>query len=265
MVGSESRATLGMTVRRKYRNPPITEAICEFRFEPGKAWDWTIPGLVYSKIKDEFPLKQQENALEISLTPKEGKITQELTGSLSKMQFLREDKRAMVQVGPDLLSVNLFPPYSSWDHFQPLIAKNLQIYREEANPKGVRRIGLRYINKIQFSSPSIELMDFFNFYPRIPEAVQQRHGPFAMRVMMLYGEEGKEGDALNVRMGHLPLDEQGNLAIALDLDYYLAKQGEVNLDQVMEWVNIAHDNLEVMFEACMTDRARALCGAEERK
>jgi len=25
--------------RRQYRNPPITEAVCEFRFAPGQAWN----------------------------------------------------------------------------------------------------------------------------------------------------------------------------------------------------------------------------------
>ena len=29
--------------RRKYRNPPIEETLCEFRFAPSQEWDPTVP------------------------------------------------------------------------------------------------------------------------------------------------------------------------------------------------------------------------------
>ncbi|QMS90513.1 hypothetical protein HUN01_24125 [Nostoc edaphicum CCNP1411] len=40
--------------RRQYPNPPIEEAVCEFRFAPDPAWNLTIPGLFYEKIKDFY-------------------------------------------------------------------------------------------------------------------------------------------------------------------------------------------------------------------
>jgi uncharacterized protein (TIGR04255 family) len=33
-----------------YPNPPLIEAICEFRFNPGQTWVWTVPGLIYNEI-----------------------------------------------------------------------------------------------------------------------------------------------------------------------------------------------------------------------
>jgi uncharacterized protein (TIGR04255 family) len=247
-----------MTLRRTYRKAPIAEAICEFKFEPGKPWDWTIPGIIYGKIKAEFPDRQQQNSLEVTLGPKEGVVSQQVTGTLSRMQFLRADKSAMVQVGADLLAVNVLPPYPGWGDFEELITRNLEIYREEAGPTGVRRIGVRYINRFLFPSPEIELMDYFNLYPHIPDPLEQRHGPFSMRVMFTYADER---DALTVRMGHLP--EGGG--IALDLDYYLAKPRGVELKGAVEWVRGAHNQTEKMFEACITDGARALCAVEDTK
>lgn len=41
-------------VQRQYRNLPIEEAVCEFRFAPGSAWNLTVPGLFYEKIKDFY-------------------------------------------------------------------------------------------------------------------------------------------------------------------------------------------------------------------
>ncbi len=42
-----------MNQRRRYRNPPIEEALCEFRYPPGQEWDLTIPCKFYLRLGDE--------------------------------------------------------------------------------------------------------------------------------------------------------------------------------------------------------------------
>ena len=80
------------------------------------------------------------------------------------------------------------------------------------------------------------------------------HGPFAMRVFHVY--EG-ERDLLNLQMAHMKPNGE-NLVIGLDLDYYLAQPNKVELAKGLEWVSTAHDRIEAMFEACITDKTRAL-------
>ena len=43
---------------RRYKNSPIIEAICEFQFEENSEWDLTIPGLVYDRVQNEFPIRR---------------------------------------------------------------------------------------------------------------------------------------------------------------------------------------------------------------
>jgi uncharacterized protein (TIGR04255 family) len=168
------------------------------------------------------------------------------------MQFLREDGSAMVQIGPDLLAINVLPPYPGWENFQALISRQFDIYNSIARPIGFKRIGLRYINKIVFPAKSIETTEYFNYYPRLPEPIEQTHGPFVMRVMHAY-EGGR--DVLNIQIGHMTPQGEG---IALDLDYYLNQPDKVELRQALEWVSTAHENIEAMFEACITDKTRGL-------
>jgi uncharacterized protein (TIGR04255 family) len=52
--------------------------------------------------------------------------------------------------------------------------------------------------------------------------------------------------------------EGENLAIALDLDYYLAQPDKVELNKAIEWVSVAHERIETIFEACITDKTRSL-------
>jgi uncharacterized protein (TIGR04255 family) len=197
-------------VRRRYKKSPIAEAICEFQFRGASEWDWTILGLVYQEIKAEFPQKRQEKAFEINIAPQVGKIEKSVGGSLSKMQFLREDGSAMVQVGPDLLAINVLPPYPGWEAFEALIRRQFDVYNKIAHPIGFKRIGLRFVNKIVFPTK---------------------------------GSLQPEGE---------------NLAIALDLDYYLAQPDKLELSKGLEWVSVAHDRIETLFEACITDKARSL-------
>jgi len=241
-------------LRRRYKKPPIAEAVSEFQFRGASEWDWTILGLVYQEIKGEFPKKRQEKAFEINIAPQEGKIERSVGGSLSKMQFLREDGTAMVQVGPDLLGINVLPPYPGWEAFKALIHRQFDVYCRIAHPIGFKRIGLRFINKIVFPSKEIETTDYFHYYPRLPGELEQRHGPFAMRVFHTYEEER---DVLNLQIGNLK-PEDGNLIVALDLDYYLAQPDKLELSKGLEWVSAAHEKIENMFEACITDRTRGL-------
>ena len=83
---------------RLYKNPPLIEALCEFQFEPDQPWDWTIPGLVYDKVKKEFPKKKQQNIIKMEVHA-DPEISQSVKGEIARMQFLREDEQALIQVG----------------------------------------------------------------------------------------------------------------------------------------------------------------------
>ena len=61
-----------MGQRRRYRNPPIEEALCEFRFPPEQDWDPTIPGKLQTKFGDEYTGKPREQrVVEVGLEAQE--------------------------------------------------------------------------------------------------------------------------------------------------------------------------------------------------
>ena len=242
---------------RLYGKPPIIEAVCEFQFVSDKPWDWTIPGLIYPKISDRFPMKQQEQAFEVTVAPQQ-QVVQRLSAGLSKMQFLTNDKTAMVQIGPDLLGINVHKPYPGWPNFFKLISEQFHVYTEVASPRGFKRVGLRYINRIEFQEEGIETTKYFQYYPHLPERIEQKHGPFTMRVIHP-SDDGR--DALSITLANvLP---STNLAYVLDLDYSLTQPDKVKLSDGLAWVELAHAKIEEMFEACLTDELRQLF--EEKK
>lgn len=59
--------------RRRYKNPPIEEALCEFRFHPDQEWNLTIPGRLHGELADEYSGKPQEQKVaNITLNAQEG-------------------------------------------------------------------------------------------------------------------------------------------------------------------------------------------------
>jgi len=235
-------------------NYPIIEALCEFQFNPGQPWDMTIPGLIYERIKGEFSVKKQQMGFGIALQPKKGEFEQKIEMA-PKIQFCRPDESALIQVGPNLLVVNHLKPYPKWGVFKPLILSNLSIYNEIANPINFKKILLRYINKFEFPGKSIELSDFFNFYPLIPQKLPQAHGPFNVRVEFNY-KDGR--DRLLLELTAVPSDQPDTICIIFDLFYILFMPDNFKINQASDWIETAHEEINAAFNASITEKCKTI-------
>src|SRR5438067_137159 len=141
---------------RSYRNPPVIEAVCEFKFLETQPWDWTIPGLIYEKIGPSFPRKRQQTVLEVSVPTHSPSEIMPPT-PIARMQFLREDESTLVQVWPNTLAINQLRPYGSWQAFKATILEQLAIYQKVSGQQSITRVGLRYINKLDLPSTNADL------------------------------------------------------------------------------------------------------------
>lgn len=242
-------------MRRLYENPPVIEALCEFQFEPSQPWDWTIPGLVYAEVRMEYPKKRHQNVVEVELRAEQQDVIQRVKGGVARMQFLRDDERALIQIGPDLLAVNHLSPYPKWEVFNQMIVQALKIYCQVTSPKALRRIGLRYINRIEIPGQRIKIEDYLLVLPSVPEPMPRALAGWVQRVEIPF--ESANG-VLVLQSGSVPREEQAGVALMLDLDFVTRQAETVTLDSAMAWVERAHDELESAFEACITDKAREL-------
>lgn len=243
-------------VSKKYRKSPIVEAICEFRFEEDSPWDMAIPGLVYEKVRNSFPIRRQAAQVAIGFSGSQEGIVPQF-GTVPIMQFLRTDEKALIQVGAHLLSVSVLKPYPSWQRFMPLIRKGFEAYCDVADPKRIRRIGLRYINHIEIPSQNIKLEDYFEFRPYVGSGLPQDFGTFVVGIQIPY-EENR--DTLSLQLTSLPIPglQTDKAIIVLSLDYFLLKPGEVALEEAFKWIETAHLHIGDVFEACITENLRAL-------
>lgn len=243
----------------RYINPPIVEVVCEFRFVPSEPWDLTVPGLVYDRLRGDFPRRRLLKVFEGEATAETSGIRQELRLT-DRMQFLRKDEKAFVQVGPNLLAVNHLAPYPTWEGFVPLVQDAYEAYCTVARPSGLARIGLRYVNRIVLPGNPVELADYLNFRPFVGPGLPQIMSGFILGVQIPF-EDGR--DMLRLQ---LTTDEPGlpnSVTVLLDIDYFVTRPEAVSLSDSLDWTQQAHGHIQEVFEACISDRLRRIFSTQE--
>ncbi len=245
-------------MKNKYKNSPIAEAVCEFRFDSGATWDMAIPGLIYERVKEQFPKRKQIKRIGVNLLTTEDSFSPEVT-TIDQIRFLQDNERIFLAVSPHVLSAHVLEPYSSWRDFLPSIKAGFRAYREITNPKGLNRIGLRYINKIVFDQKKsghkrkIDLEDYLEFRPHLGQNMNQDYSSFSLSVEQVFESMR---DNLKILVKNEREREGRNIVIVLDFDYSLQSPGEVALDDVFSWVELAHTRVYGTFEACISEKLR---------
>lgn len=239
---------------RIYQAPPLVEALCEFQFSGGE-WDWTIPGLLFEQIKDDFSIRRQTPELAFEIHASDGFVNQRVQQGPGRMQFHRPDESALIQVAPQLLVVNHLQPYPHWGDFRSLILNTLTKYVGVATPQGFSRIGLRYVNRIDTPSASFSLYDeLFNFSPRLPPQIVGPIDALVMRVERSYpSDNGKLLLTLATAQDISTLKE----GLVLDLDFVTLNAESIGVAAADSWIDAAHSHIEEAFEACITDNLRS--------
>lgn len=223
----------------------------------------SIPGLIYSKMSNEFPRKLVPQAPEISTATvgaAEGRgqqLIQQLSVGLTQgsLRFWREgDENGIITVATNRVSVSHYKPYPSWEGLLPIILGAFDASMEAASPTGLQRVGLRYINEIHFNVSDIDLEDYFNFYPILGPGLPQTLSSFSFNIDSLFNDSR---DGLRLRLASQPPQQPETLIVLLDLDYSLRKPLGVELDNVSEWLDNAHSQIEATFEGCLKASVRS--------
>lgn len=235
---------------RTYNKPPILEAVCDFRFSSSQPWDWTIPGLFYERIKENFPFRETLATVETTVDPNQNRLTQQ---SQPKIRFVSEERSGVIQVAPHNLSIHQLRPYDNWVHFKSRILEYLQIYQEVAGEAFPIRLGLRYVNQIDLPFTDVKLEEFFRVLPQVPSPIPQDFSSFLFNVEVAYNSPES---GLRIIFGTVLSENVNHTVYVLDLDMFSSEQAIPSGNQVAEWLEITHERIEVVFDAAFTDRTR---------
>ena len=256
-----------MQPRRRYKNPPIEEALCEFRFKPGRAWDLTVPGKLQAAIGDEYMGKPQEQrVVQVGLQVQQDKPSNlQLGEGLARVQLVTRNGKRMVGIGPDVLSIHMLRPYQDpgeperigWDEFQARIETALDAYLKVAQPLGVVRVGIRYINKIVIPTGTVTVEEYLKCALPVVNGLPDHLTSFMSRVDYTYADD------VRIVLSQGSIDSPTNhVSLLLDLDVIWEHREAVDREKALNLVNDLRDRERAAFEAVITDKARELFDAD---
>lgn len=248
---------------RRYRNPPIEEALCEFHFDLGKEWDPEIPDMLRAELGDEYSGRpKRQNLVQVELAVREGRPFElQHSERMERVQLITNDGTRVVGVGRDALSVHMLRPYqgtsaskdSGWGELRSRIQQALDAYWKIAKPRGVRRVGVRYINRIDIPENQVNFGDYLKCaLPLVPELTGN--------VQEYFGRtELSHDDGVRLILSQAKISgpiEHTNLI--LDIDVIWETDNAIEKDMAMEKMRDLSDRERAAFEAVITDHARAL-------
>jgi uncharacterized protein (TIGR04255 family) len=237
--------------KKQFPNPPLVEAVCEIRFDSNNPWDAALPGFLYQKIKSKFPERDtvREGYVEFSLNTKGGEKPEIAHSENELPRFLNSEKNVFVILRKNTLSIHNLKPYIGWKKFLPIIMSVIKAYNEVTKSSKIKRIGLRYVDKIIFENKKyIKLSEYFNFRPQFSEEIAQEEKIVAVQAGIIVNE----GSGLvKIRLNNIAEKETDKIFL-LDVDYF--KEGDIQQAKIKTWLAKAHEKLEKIFLGSLTEK-----------
>ena len=147
---------------RKYKNPPIEEALCEFSFFTGSPpqIDFTLPGkLIHHENTKQYSGPTRTQNVQTIMGPVNAPPFA-FHDAIARIQMPTPDGTSLLAVGADTFSVSVLRPYEGWEAFKPRIEAALRAYCEITERTTARRIGIRYINRVIVPQPDAIASDY---------------------------------------------------------------------------------------------------------
>lgn len=244
--------------RRQYKNPPVIEALIEFRFEPSEQWDLTMPGRLHAALREEYPGKPEQTGGVESPIGADPNVQARL---MLDVRLVNADRTRFVSIKRDTMSVHMLAPYQrdegakGWAEFQPRAETALRAWWDTLAPLAVTQVGLRYINRIlapEGTTPA-EILRYAPTQVEVPEHTSTQRA-FVNRVEQHFADDGfflltqATGDP-----------QEGASVFMLDVD--VIQQGKFKVEEAVHLLPGMRERHRAVFEAAITDRAREIFDA----
>ncbi len=155
-------------------NPPIVEAVLDVDCDVPVCFQLdslAMPGM--EAFRAEYPVSDNQFLEEFRFERK-AEIDKPITTAqrtLRSLRFKQEDGRQLVQIRAEGFSFNRLAPYTSLDFYLPEIQRTWDLYRNLVQPVQIRRIQLRYINRLPLPTVDgkVQIDDYLKVGPRLAD------------------------------------------------------------------------------------------------
>jgi len=228
-------------------NAPIIEALIDIQVQIPTSKTIDILQAIHEKVKLNFPNTKKRFRFSGSLEIEPEKTKAGIyKNKIDGFMFLSENENKIFQSRLDGFTFNKQKPYENWEALRDE-AKNLwKIYKEVAEPIAIKRIALRYINKIPLKLP-FEPSTYFKTLPFLSQELKyDTHNLFSQITIF----NNKINASANITEA-IEKGEQDVVQFIFDIDVF--RLGEFTEDQIWEYFEQLRDFKNEIFFKSMTE------------
>lgn len=236
-----------------YDNPPIQEALLDIQVQYSPEFNIDSLESVYDSIKETLPLKEPIGSYTVTLGPEGNSSTQGIDGYL----FKAGEGDKVLQLTSRGFTYSKVNNYSTWEEFMAEAQTFWNAYIETIHPSMIKRIGVRYINKINIPSSESSSVDLGTYFKLFPESIGLNQ-PVESFVRYVYQE-----DSINCIVTHVmnpTLNTSTTKGAILDIDAFKETSIEVSSDfsNLTDLLNSLRSIKNKYFAAAITEETEAL-------
>lgn len=244
--------TQNTPTRRIYRKAPIIEALIDIQVEPANNFDLSVlETAARDRFINKYPLVEQQIQTQfripLNATPLESPVS-----SQKGLRFTSPDGKQILQIKNNSFSFSRLAPYDRWETFKDEAAQLFDLYREIINPISITRSAVRFINRFNFTKPSIELSEYLRIFPQVPENFEMKG--LTMQVIIAQDELNS---TLVISQALVPASKVGEISLLLDFDLF-NEEVRPCTNEIWDFFEKLHVKKNEIFERSITDKTREM-------
>lgn len=237
-----------------YDRPPITEAVIELRFAQPHTRD--VIERSARRIRKEYDREEQEEQVKVEIDANTNQMKTER--SWLGIKLSSSDQTNLLFYRQTSFLCSRLAPYTGWDEFSARALRGWDVWRNEAGPTQLARIGVRYINRIDVpleTTSMLRVEDYLNFFPQSPDELNE---PILSYTIQVVRPLGCDDCGLMLNSGTIPSPLVGFVSFLLDIDISREKYLPLRNDELRVLLDKVREHKNRVFESCITDLARGL-------
>lgn len=243
--------------RRKYRQPPVVEAIARLRWTSPLDWKITTPGQIYERVNETYPGEPQlQNLLQAGLghETEGGPAAFQVTTGPQRVVFRNSSGNQLLSVAPREIAVHGLPPYEGWEALEARLFEALEQLGDISPQPNFNQASLRYINRIDIPAEQFEFTTYLTISFAMPPAWPSQVTGFMDRFESLY-PDGNTKIAFTWASTDSPA---GSSSFVVDLDLTSDIEPAVNIGESRRWLAELKERETQAFESLLQDSLREL-------
>lgn len=238
--------------KRIYQKAPIESAIIDVQVEFTALSDIALLAAPPQEIRDLYPESNPvvSGTANVSLGAR-------AAASYHPVQvgYFRRSRSAPLgmQVRQDGLTVSRGAPYESWESLKQQFLELWKWYTTVVNVAKIKRIGVRYTNRILLPLPVKDFREYFNTLPTIGDGLPGGLLAYGMQLQIPLVDSGA---LVILAQSMQPFVGGDKLPIVLDID--VVRPGPLAVEALMDTLAELHDRENDFFENSITDKTREI-------